>query len=713
MLQDIAVQCISPGLPTFPSSVRDAIAKSNSIQEAQRKIIQQRIKNSNTSGLLDAEGNAIPVDEAQEDENGDVDVIIDRDASSSPLPISKKSTLVLITPSSASVEKSAAAATSSETAGNESTEALQNAADADKSSSPSQSSSKVNANDNKSNKADSSIAPSGSSSASSVDSSKSTNNPPLSSSSSLSSASKNPNIIVSGDIIIEAIPTPTQPSNPNFARRDMSMKSGTKRAAPPRNIRVNSSFANEQQHPSIRSAPLNRHPPPFSPYQISQIPGYQAYVAAAGNPGGASVPSHARTTSSAGTSTAATAAARNARATAASAAAAAQATNAHGQTVYLGAHAYPSFFPSANSTVAAAVAAAAAGGNTASTVDSANATLYKNAATPVAGGPSVRNAYFNLPANNALHSPAYPTNSAAAAAANSAAATRAAYLANAVNRLPVGYQRYAVAATPTANAPAPHVATPSVATHAAAAAAAGGAYYSGYGQPHYYRDPRAIPVYVSGRPTLPPMTASAAHWTGRTFRSFPRVNDEDEEEEDDGRDPEDAALSDNDEADTRKSRKRDEDDEDNDLDDVEQNAIGEDDERAAAASSGSKKRVLDDVPESSTTTTPRANGQNSKKKKVSNNITPLIARAALENTSSPEIYAVEAMLRAATGATGATYNSATSGGLTYEDFRHFRNNVTKSHLGQQHSTEEGIREERLKKQRFLELCSELWDLTRS
>lgn len=73
--------------------------------------------------------------------------------------------------------------------------------------------------------------------------------------------------------------------------------------------------------------------------------------------------------------------------------------------------------------------------------------------------------------------------------------------------------------------------------------------------------------------------------------------------------------------------------------------------------------------------------------------------------SSPQELAMEAMMRAATGAgagTGAgtgtsSYDNATTGGLTFEDYRHFRNNVSKNH----HITsEEGLREEHLKKQRF-------------
>lgn len=42
VLQDIAVQCISPALPSFGSSVMDAMARSKTIQEEQRKLIAER-----------------------------------------------------------------------------------------------------------------------------------------------------------------------------------------------------------------------------------------------------------------------------------------------------------------------------------------------------------------------------------------------------------------------------------------------------------------------------------------------------------------------------------------------------------------------------------------------------------------------------------------------------------------------------------------------
>lgn len=45
----MALQCISPGLPTFPLVIRDAMVKSKSIQEAQRKIIAQRMKDNGGS----------------------------------------------------------------------------------------------------------------------------------------------------------------------------------------------------------------------------------------------------------------------------------------------------------------------------------------------------------------------------------------------------------------------------------------------------------------------------------------------------------------------------------------------------------------------------------------------------------------------------------------------------------------------------------------
>jgi hypothetical protein len=44
VLQDIAVQCISPALPSFGSSVMDAMARSKTIQEEQRKLIAERLR---------------------------------------------------------------------------------------------------------------------------------------------------------------------------------------------------------------------------------------------------------------------------------------------------------------------------------------------------------------------------------------------------------------------------------------------------------------------------------------------------------------------------------------------------------------------------------------------------------------------------------------------------------------------------------------------
>ncbi|KAF5098882.1 hypothetical protein D0Z00_001868 [Geotrichum galactomycetum] len=52
VLQDIAVQCISPALPSFDSSVMDVMARSKTIQEEQRRIIAQRRRD---EGLLSDE----------------------------------------------------------------------------------------------------------------------------------------------------------------------------------------------------------------------------------------------------------------------------------------------------------------------------------------------------------------------------------------------------------------------------------------------------------------------------------------------------------------------------------------------------------------------------------------------------------------------------------------------------------------------------------
>lgn len=71
VLQDLTVQCISPGLPTFPATIRDAMAKSKSIQEAQRKIIAQRMKdNGSVTGSNISEGKPFS---GSDDEN-DIDL---------------------------------------------------------------------------------------------------------------------------------------------------------------------------------------------------------------------------------------------------------------------------------------------------------------------------------------------------------------------------------------------------------------------------------------------------------------------------------------------------------------------------------------------------------------------------------------------------------------------------------------------------------------
>ena len=55
VLQDIAVQCISPALPSFGSSVLDAMARSKTIQEEQRKLIAQRMLDEDENSV---DGNA-------------------------------------------------------------------------------------------------------------------------------------------------------------------------------------------------------------------------------------------------------------------------------------------------------------------------------------------------------------------------------------------------------------------------------------------------------------------------------------------------------------------------------------------------------------------------------------------------------------------------------------------------------------------------------
>lgn len=48
VLQDITLQCISPALPSFGATVYDAMARSKTIQEEQRKLIAQRIQEDST-----------------------------------------------------------------------------------------------------------------------------------------------------------------------------------------------------------------------------------------------------------------------------------------------------------------------------------------------------------------------------------------------------------------------------------------------------------------------------------------------------------------------------------------------------------------------------------------------------------------------------------------------------------------------------------------
>ncbi|KAF5095165.1 hypothetical protein DV451_004759 [Geotrichum candidum] len=62
VLQDIAVQCISPALPSFGSSVMDAMARSKTIQEEQRRLIAERRR---LNGDSDNDGDDVNDDETK------------------------------------------------------------------------------------------------------------------------------------------------------------------------------------------------------------------------------------------------------------------------------------------------------------------------------------------------------------------------------------------------------------------------------------------------------------------------------------------------------------------------------------------------------------------------------------------------------------------------------------------------------------------------
>lgn len=647
VLQDLTVQCISPGLPTFPATIRDAMAKSKSIQEAQRKIIAQRMKdNGSVTGSNISEGKPFS---GSDDEN-DIDLEPSSEDINNPSKPSKSPTAhaePLRTANSHANERD-------ETESNKVSNSANSANNANFNSVPSnnanpETSFSTTLPNHKTSSRDSPSAANKDSQAADDnvtvtiehsskalnDSSKLSESSSQSKASSLPKSSSTPKplnlsaeksskqIICSGDLIIEAVPTPTLPSLPQFNKRDISsMKATTKRAPPPKNIKV-TGF--DSENPSIRSAPLYREPAPFSPYSLSKIPGYQAFYL---NQALSTQPPQKQ----------------------------AQATGLSG---------------------------ASASNTTPSSGNSIPAVLnpQQHTARPVY-------------ANGAMMSPIYPTANGVASSSVAAAA--------------LGY-----AGTPTApyyyTRPQYAAATGQYGglTGAGNALTALGGSVNGL-QPgltsvaasNFYRDPRMVPLYVSGRPTIPPMTASAANWTGRTFRSHQinkKVQEEDEdeeEEEDDGRDPEDRALSD-DEADspkknTKKSSKRaspSKDDEDDNLDDVEQNAISEEDERLAQPK---KRRLNDSTLEAASKVLPIG--------------------TALTNGDMYDI-ASEAIIGAASGT--MSYNSA-----LYESLRNLKSNgqANKQAKGRLHSanrTEEGLKEENLKKQRFMELCSELWDLVRS
>lgn len=644
VLQDIAVQCISPGLPTFPSSMRDAVAKSKSIQEAQRKIIAQRMKNGDDTLDTDSSEQA---NEGNSQSDG-------RDAGQySPSPSNK--TTNREESSSPSSTKNLNATKDDENSHETSFSMSRNASLKPQNNETTQTDTNgsLNGTANKegsSGKDDGdnddiievSIRPS-----SDVSSKEKTNNTPnksmtpkqldsnknsssensnLSKKSNHSSQPSNSQIIVSGDLVIEAIPTPTLPSHPSFNSKKWgsSLKS-SKRAPPPSSISVN----NFAKGPSIHSAPLHRAPAPFSPYNISQFPGYQPYI-----------------------------------------------------------------IPNA----------------TANKSDSTKPLFMANGTTSVNGATNGSTGVTT--AANGVTANGYSTSLSQAPVYPAAPGGR------------LYYARPQYTAYPT---------TPLVASTGTLP----GAGASTLATAPFYRNPHMVPVYVGGQATLSPMTASAASWTGRTYVTNinSKNGNKSNEEDDDGSDPEDAALSDNESNDNKSSKvtepvKRsisggiaEAEEEDDDMDDVEQRAIGEDDEINSRAN---KKRRLE--------TGPEANGNNVSNKQRHNISTPpnrslsqarpelasLITATVLGNIFGNNDNSSASPI--------ANYKTASSGGVTFEDFQHFRNkaaqilNVNKDNNGSNNnnnsdqsspSRQDALKNNQLKKQRFLELCSELWDLTKS
>lgn len=645
VLQDLALQCISPGLPTFPSVIRDAMVKSKSIQEAQRKIIAQRMKDNGGSFSQPLSGS-----DGKNSGNSDDDMDID---------LEKSGDNIKSTSFSSSKSPSRAGLKNDESFDNDDKEVSLSNKLSD--NADSLNSIKYNSSLSKSANGETSVSLNGTTDLASkksfnnsdtdvpviIDrpSKPATTNPPSlqntltekdsaldASSKSTDTSLENPNkkIIQSGNIIIEAVPTPTLPSHPQFNKKQSSfMKPSNKRAPPPKGIKV-TGF--DSENPSIHSAPLYRGPAPFSPYSISKIPGYQAYYLnqALGESQG-------------------------------------QAQTAGSNGVLTG------------------------------TAQKPMQPFFSRNGTQQTGKGNQTSTTHNLhgyPQSATIMSPIYPTHSTANP--NLASASMFGYAQTpTVATTPYNYARLPQVSQLPAAGQYPGV-TNAKTVAATLSSAALGAPVNGL-QPgltstaasNFYRDPRMVPLYVSGRPIIPPMTASAASWTGRTFRShqFGKKfdDDDDDDDEDDGRDPEDAALSD-DETDApkdKKQNKRSSSNED-DLDDVEQKAISEEDERPLKA----KKRRLK------------------------------------HSSSASNIHSYDKQVNQLTFTNGDMYDLATGvitgaavpglGALPHKS-QHFFDAVGNSNgprnIGSK--TEEGLQQEELKKQRFLEICSEMWDLMRS
>lgn len=159
--------------------------------------------------------------------------------------------------------------------------------------------------------------------------------------------------------------------------------------------------------------------------------------------------------------------------------------------------------------------------------------------------------------------------------------------------------------------------------------------------------------------------------------------DEEDEEEDDGRDPEDAAISDDDEAVERKKRRNtetsssvsnnpgivvEEEEDEGHMSDMESRAIGEEDE---------------------------LNFQRQKRRRMLHDGFGQIIKAVVSDVTTSGNPA-----HSAPANSNAKSNTASLGS-------------PKAKYMKTHSQVGGLKEEQLKKQRYLELCSELWDTFRS